>query len=118
MEGLDPGYFAFYIGTAPDKLETAERGIREELQKVHDAEIGPAELQRAQRYLIGTHEIALQRASARASTMALSEAYGIGYADHARYADRIAAVTAAQIRDTARELLRLDRSVRAVVSAR
>lgn len=117
LEGLDPGYFAVYMGTSPDKLETAERGIRAELQKVLDAEITPAELQRAQRYLIGAHEIALQRASARSSTMALNEAYGIGYDEHARYEARIAQVTAKRIREVAREVIRLDRAVRSVVSA-
>jgi zinc protease len=117
IEGLDPGYFAIYMGTSPDKLETAERGIREELKKVLDAEVSAAELDRAKRYLIGSHEIGLQRASARCSTMALNEAYGIGYDEYARYAERIQAVTARRVREVAREIIRLDASVRSIVSA-
>lgn len=116
MEGIDPGYFAVYIGTSPEKLETAERGMRAELAKILAEEVPAPELQRAQRYLIGSHEIALQRASARSSTMALNEAYGVGYDDYARYADRIAAVTPARIREVARDIIRMDAAVRAVVA--
>lgn len=118
VDGLDPGYFAVYIGTSPDKVETAERGMRGELQKVLDSEVSPGELSRAQRYLIGAHEISLQRMSARAATMALNECYGFGYDAHAHYADRIAAVTAKQIREVAKEIIRFDRVVRSVVAAR
>jgi zinc protease len=116
LEGLDAGYFAVYIGTSPDKLETAERGIREELNKVLEAEITPAELSRAQRYLIGSHEIALQRAGSRCSTMALNEAYGIGYDDYTHHADRIQAVTAKRVREVTREIVRLDVAIRSIIA--
>lgn len=116
LEGLDPGYFAVYIGTSPDKLETAERGIRLELQKVRDTEITDQELERAQRYLIGSHEIGLQRASARSSTMALNEAYGIGYDHHTKYAQHIQSVTKKRIREVAQEIIRLDAAVRAIIA--
>ncbi|MCK6544411.1 insulinase family protein [Myxococcota bacterium] len=116
LEGIDPGYFSIYIGTSPDKLEVAERGIRAELKKVLDEEVTQGELDRARRYLIGSHEIALQRAGTRASTMALNETYGIGYAEYAKYAEKIQAVTAKRIRDVAREIIRFDASVRAVVA--
>lgn len=116
LEGLDPGYFAVYIGTSPEKLETAERGIRAELQKILDEPVSEAELARARRYLVGSYEIGMQRASARCSTMALNEAYGIGYDDHAKHADRILAVTADDVRDVARQIIRLDAAVRSIVS--
>jgi zinc protease len=116
LEGLDPGYFAVYIGTSPEKLETAERGILEELKKVLEHEITAAELERAQRYLIGSHEIALQRAGSRCSTMALNEAYGIGYDEYAKYANHIQAVTAKRVREVAREIIRLDVAVRSIIA--
>jgi zinc protease len=116
MEGIDPGYFAVYIGTSPEKLERAENGIRAELSKILDEEIAEGELARARRYLIGAHEISLQRASARCSTMALNEAYGVGYDDHAKYADRILGVRAKDVRDVARDIVRLDAAVRSVVT--
>lgn len=118
LEGLDRGYFAFYIGTSPDKLETALTGIQGELNRILTEDVTEPELSRAKRYLIGTHEIALQRASARSGTMALNEAYGLGWDHHLHQAERIEAVTAATVREVANELLTLDRSVRAVVAVR
>lgn len=116
MEGLAPGYFAVYMGTAQEKLETAETGIRKELQKVLEADVTDEELSRAKRYLIGAHEIGLQRASARATTMGYSELYGLGYDEYARYAQRVESVTKQTVRDAARELIRFDRVVRSIVA--
>lgn len=116
LEGVDPGYFCVYIGTAPEKLEQAERGFRAELQKVLDEEITAEELSRARRYLVGSHEISLQRKASRAGAMALNEAYGLGYDEHARYASRIEAVTAAEVREVAQRVIRFDAAVRSVIA--
>jgi len=117
MEGLAPGYFAIYMGTAQEKLVTAEAGIRRELEKVLETDVTPEELARAKRYLVGAHEIGLQRISSRANAMVYAELYGIGYDDYMRYAARVEAVTAKSVRDVARDLIRFDRSVRSVVEA-
>lgn len=117
MEGLSPGYFAVYIGTSPDKLETADRGIRRELRAVLSDGVSDDEVARAQRYLVGAHAISLQRASARCSMMALNEAYGLGYARHGEYADRIMQATPASVRQVATDVIRFDSAVRSVVSA-
>lgn len=117
-EGVDPGYFAVYMGTSQDKLQTADAGIRRELDKVLEHGVEDREVDRARRYLIGTHEIALQRASARSGAMALNEAYGLGYDSYAKYADQINGVTAARVHEVAREIIRYDRSVLSVVEAK
>jgi zinc protease len=116
LEGLAPGYFSVYIGTSPEKLATAEAGIRQELTRIIETRVEPRELNRAVRYLVGAHEISLQRASARCSTMALNEAYGLGYDEHARYAAAVEAVTAEAVQEVARDIIRLDRAVRSVVA--
>ncbi|MBI2378434.1 MAG: insulinase family protein [Deltaproteobacteria bacterium] len=115
MEGLHPGYFAVYIGTAPEKVKVAEDGMLKELAKVLDGDVYDLELERAKRYLIGAHEIGLQRTSSRASSMAINERYGIGYDELLRYEASIQGVTKAQIRSVARDLIRLDRVVRSLV---
>ena len=115
LEGLDAGYFAVHIGTAPDKLAQAEAGIRHELDKVLASRITDEELRRAQRYLIGAYEISLQRASARCGTMALNEAYGLGYDAHVHYGDHVSAVTADAVRDVANDVIRFDACVRSIV---
>ena len=115
LEGRAPGYFAVYMGTAPEKLGTATEGMQAELQKVLDDGVLAEEVSRAQRYLVGTHEIALQRTSARSGTMALNEAYELGWEDYLRYASRIEAVTTDSVHQVAKDLIRFDRAVTSVV---
>jgi zinc protease len=115
LEGLDPGYVAVYMGTSPDKVDQALKGIEAELRKIRDEAVSPKELERAQRYLVGTHEIGLQKLSARAATLAFNETYGLGYAEYARYSERILAVTAEMIQRVARQYLTLDRYAMAIV---
>lgn len=115
-EGLDPGYIAVYMGTSPEKVPDAKAGIWRELEKIRDEPVGAAELERAQRHLVGSHEIGLQRMSARAAVIALDEAYGLGAESHQLFAQRTRAVTAAEIQRVARAYLDPERSVTALVS--
>jgi len=115
VEGIDPGYFAVYIGTSPDKREAAEAGMEAELQKVLDHPITPAELDRAKAHLVGTHEIGLQRNAARAALLALDGVYGLGLDNFEHYDERIQSVTAEDVLRVARRILQLDRAVVAVV---
>jgi zinc protease len=115
VEGLDPGYFAVYIGTSADKREAAEAGMETELRKVLDERVTPAELDRARAHLVGTHEIGLQRNAARAALLALDTAYGLGLDNFERYPEHIQAVTAEDVQRVARRVIQLDRATVAVV---
>jgi zinc protease len=115
VEGLDPGYFAVYIGTSPDKREAAEAAIVTELRKLVEERVTPAELDRARAHLVGTHEIGLQRNAARAGLLALDTVYGLGLENFERYTERIQAVTAEEVQRVAARVLRLDRRTVAVV---
>ena len=74
-----------------------------------------AELERAKRYLVGAHEISLQRRAALASTLAFHEAYGVGWDEYRRYAPGILAVTAADVQRVARKYLVRERAIIATV---
>jgi zinc protease len=115
IEGVDPGYFAVYMGTSPEKVEAALDGIRTELARVRDEPIPEAELSRAKQHLIGTHEIGLQRNSARAALLALDTCYGLGQENFLHYAERVAAVTSEDVRAVARQLIDFDRGALAIV---
>lgn len=115
VEGLDPGYVAVYLACSPDKLAQAVEGIRAELGAVIEKAVSPAELDRAKRYLIGTHEIAQQRRSTVAAALAFHEAYGLGYQEYARYAAAIRAVTAADVQRVASGYLDWDLAITATV---
>jgi zinc protease len=116
MEGLDPGYFAVYIGCGPSKVGEALEGIRAELRRVREEGISPTELERARTHLIGTNAISLQRNSARAAVYAFDECYGLGADASAHYAERIAAVTAEDVLAVAQRIFLPEREVIALVA--
>ncbi|MBL9036997.1 MAG: insulinase family protein [Archangium sp.] len=115
VEGVDPGFFAVSMATSPEKVDDALAGIRLELQRVCDDHISPTELKRAQRYLIGTHEIGLQRNGARAGVAALDALYGLGADRFTRYEEEIGSVTIDAVRDVARRIIDFERETVAVV---
>jgi len=110
VEGLDPGFFAVYVGTSPEKVPEALAGIREELRRVRDERIPEAELDRARLHIIGTHEIGLQRNGARAGLLALEAAYGLPLEDVHAFSEQVLSVTADDARAVAEDLLRFDQA--------
>lgn len=115
LEGVDPGYFAVYIGTSPEKVEQALAGIRSELSRVRDERVSTAELDRAKQHLMGVHEVGLQRNGARAGVMALDAAYGLGPDRYLRYADEVGAVTPEQVQAVAARVIDFEKSALVVV---
>jgi zinc protease len=116
MEGVDPGYFAVYIGCGPAKVKGALDGIRAELRRVREEPICQADLERARTHLIGTHAISLQRNSARAAVTAFDECYGLGADASSRYAERVGSVTAQDVLEAAQKILQPQREVIALVA--
>ena len=104
-----------YLACAPDKLEAAVAAVRAELARIRDAAPSAEELERAKTYLIGSHQIAMQRRAAIANAIAYHEAYGLGWQTWAGYDDEIRSVTAADVLAAAQSYLRADRSVTATV---
>jgi zinc protease len=115
MEGIDPGYFAVYVATSPENLDEALAAIRAELRSVVEKGVSPEELARAQRYLVGTHAIGLQRKSAIAAALAFHEAYGQGWKAYRQYNDSVMKVKAQDVARVARKYLDPQREVAAVV---
>jgi len=118
IEGVDPGFVAIYLSCAPDKLDGAVGAIRDELERIRRDGITDDELARAQRYLIGSHHVAMQRRAAVANAMAYHEAYGLGWQAWSRYDDAIRAVTRADVAAAAQAYLRADRAITATVRPR
>jgi zinc protease len=115
VEGVAPGLFAVYIATSPDKLGEAERGMREQLERLLEEAPSDAELERARLYLVGNFAIDQQRAATRASHVALDAIYGLGPDFDRRYAERVAAVTRDDLLRVARRLVRLDAATIATI---
>ena len=104
MEGIDTGYFGAYIGCSPQKGEKAIQMLQEEFKKLVDVKVPEAELERAKRYLIGRHDIDLQRSSAISSSILFNEIYGIDSAEVFKYADYLRDITAENIQKLATEI--------------
>lgn len=115
VEGIEPGHFAVYMATSPDKLETAISGIDLELEKLCDKLVSSTELERVKRYLIGTFEISLQRRSTVATQLAFNELYGLGYRAHLEHAKRVSTVTREMIKTVARRYFKKKSQVIAIV---
>lgn len=104
MEGVEGGYFGAYIGCSPEKADTALKMMRTEFEKLVDKKVGSDELLRAQRYLIGKHDIELQKNSNITSALLFDHIYGIDYMETYHFAERIRAVTAESIQRVATKL--------------
>lgn len=115
VEGVDPGFVAVYLSCAPEKLPAAVAAVRSELDRIRASGVTAAEVERARSYLIGSHQISMQRRSAIANAIAYHEAYGLGWQTWASYDDAIRAVRAEDVAAAAATYLRADRQITATV---
>ncbi len=115
LEGIEPGYFAVYAATSPDKAAEAVSAIEQVLRSLAEAPPSAEELQRARRFLVGAHDIGMQRIGAVASTVAFDAAFGLGALAWHGYAERIQTVTAQDVQDVARRHLDLSTRILVVV---
>ncbi len=104
MEGIDTGYVGAYIGCSPEKGAQAISMMEAEFKKLIEKPIHNLELARAQRYLIGRHDIELQRNSAIAGGMLFDELYNVGHTEIFEFADHIRKVKVKDVQNVARAL--------------
>ncbi|MGE0633050.1 MAG: M16 family metallopeptidase, partial [Pseudobdellovibrionaceae bacterium] len=104
MEGIDAGYFGAYIGCSPEKVEKALSMLKQEFKKLMSSKVPKDELERAQKYLIGRHDIDLQRTSAVNASILFDDIYGIDYNEPFKIAERYRAVTSDDILHVSQKL--------------
>ena len=104
--GLAPGYFSFYVGTMPEKIEVVEKELFREAELLRNDGLTEAELKRAKAKIIGQKKISRQDLGTLAVTAALDELYGLGFAYSDMEDPRYEAVTLDQIKAVARKYLR------------
>jgi zinc protease len=104
MEGLEGGYFGAYIGCSPEKSATALKMMQIEFDKLVQVKIGDEEMDRAKRYLIGKHDIELQKNSNITSSILFDHIYGIDFLETYRFGEKIRQVTAEQVQELARSI--------------
>jgi zinc protease len=115
LAGLVPGYFSFYTGTEPSKVELVEKELLREAELLRDEGLTAEELKRAKAKIIGQKKISRQDLGHLASTTALDELYGLGYRRAEQDDAKYEAVTLDQIKAAAQKYLKPDALVVAVV---
>ncbi len=104
MEGLEAGYFGAYIGCSPEKVKKAIAMLKLEFKKLIDSRVPEQELLRAQRYIVGRHDIDLQRKSAIANSILFDRIYGLDPRQGLDVAEKYFAVTSADLQALAEKL--------------
>jgi len=100
-----PGYFVSYMGTAGDTVETAETGMRQELQRFRSEGPTEAELARAKAYVLGNLAMDRRTNARHAWYLAFFELVGAGWDYPGRYARAVEGVTAADVARVAQRYL-------------
>ncbi|MEZ0390821.1 MAG: M16 family metallopeptidase, partial [Pseudobdellovibrionaceae bacterium] len=106
MEGIDAGYFGAYIGCSPSKVKKAHDMMKVEFEKLCEEMVSQAELERAQRYLAGRHDIDLQRVSAIAASILYDDIYGVPYDETFTLTEKYFSITPEDVMRVSRQIFR------------
>ena len=113
--GTAPGYFAFYVGTMPEKVGLVEKELFREAELLRSEGLTEAELRRAKAKIIGQKKIGRQDLGHLASATALDELYGLGY-QHLDAEDALyEAVTLEQVKAAAIKYLKAETAVVSII---
>jgi zinc protease len=114
--GLQPGYFAFYAGTAPENASMVEFELLKEAESLRVEGLTETELKRAKAKLLGQKKISRQDLGNLAMIAALDELYGLGFA-HSECEDQFyEKVTVEDTRKVAEKYLNPSACVVSVIS--
>ncbi len=105
VPGIDAGMFGVHVLTSPDKVQSIESIIWQEINLLQAQEMPAQELSQVKDYLKGAFAMGLDSPSALAAMSSFDELYGLGFSAYTRFNDHIDAVTAEDIQRLARQYL-------------
>jgi len=100
FHGLGTGLFAFYIGTAPDKLNLARRELLAQIEKLATEGIPEVALEHSRTSVLASDALDNQSNRAMAQTCALNTLFGLGPLHHEEHARKVRALTSDDLRQT------------------
>ena len=112
------GAFVAYIASDAAKEQEALEGLVGELRRLSTDGFTDDDVERARSYIRGTTRIRLQTNSAIAGELAEKYLYGLGLDFTERFLDRVAVVTAGELRTVAAKYLSTDNYVTAILRGR
>lgn len=104
MESLETGYFGGYIACSHEKVEKSIEMFQAEFSKLVKEKVSSEELSRAKKYLIGQHDIGLQKKAALCNLIAFDEVYGNDFNNSLNIASEYNLVTQEKIIALAKKL--------------
>jgi zinc protease len=104
--GIAPGLLRIYIGTGPGEARRATAAARAQVEAMHRGDFQEEEVERARRYLTSSWVFDFQTVSQRADRLLELECWGLPLDEPMRLPERIARLSAAQVRRAARRHLR------------
>jgi zinc protease len=113
----EPGLFTCYIGTRPDRFELVKRLFVQEVARIRDEKVKPAEVEDAKKYLLGSLPFQFTTNDRIAAQLLNLERFHLGLDYYDRYRKEVAAVTAEDVREMARKYLDPKRMVLVAVGA-
>jgi zinc protease len=114
-EQVDPGFFAFYMGTSEEKLAGAIADTLKEIGDVRAHGVTREEFERAKKWMVGTYEIGLQSNASHAEKMMYNELYGVGYEETFLVPEKIQAVILEDVNRIAAKVLNTERYTISVI---
>ena len=104
MEGIDAGYFGAYIACSPEKAEKSINMLQTEFNKLIKEKVSKKELDRAKRYLVGRHDIELQKNSSISSAMIFDHIYGLSYDETFHFSNKIEKVDEEEVQKLSEQI--------------
>ena len=114
-ERVSAGMVATYIATAPAREDEARAALLVECARFRDEPVTAEELERARRYAIGSHAIALQSGSVVLAEILDAWLFGEGLEELDEFEARVSAVTARDIQSFAQAAFDPARRVEGIV---
>ncbi|PKN46826.1 MAG: hypothetical protein CVU59_04870 [Deltaproteobacteria bacterium HGW-Deltaproteobacteria-17] len=103
LEGLAPGYFVAYMVTRPEQSQHALYGLLEHFARLRSDAPPEEEVERTKNFMLGTHDLGMQRRSAIAAAVFFGDLYGLGWNSFLRYRKALESVTPDDIKRVARK---------------
>ena len=105
---LEPSHFVTYIGTAPDNVEIALKGLKKEVQRLCEVQLTAEELQASKNKLLGQYALAKQSNGQLAQLYGWYETLNQGVEFDDRFQDMIAGVTSEEMQTVAQKYLQIE----------
>lgn len=99
--GRDRGKFVAYIGTSPQHVDRAIRGMIEEIDRIVNEEVAPDELADAKAYLTGSFVFGFESNAQVARFLNNARIFDLGFDYVSNYPEIISRVSAVEIREAA-----------------